>query len=311
MNRRVGLSVARIVRHLHCRRASTLSLLVTLLVMAGGRPVAHAECRMQAMPRAAVAEVIDGGTLRLGDGREVRLAGIVAPLGFDAGISDAQWPPARAARDHLRAIAEGKTVALGGIGSGRTDRLGRIVAQVFVLDGDRELWLQGEMLESGNARVTQQKDQRGCADELLAFEAVARTAGRGVWSNGAYAVRPAARSRDLVSLAGSYVVLTGRISWVAEGRQAIAFGFDSRWTAQHRPTRGVTVFIANNDREMIGTFGGDAQKLRGQNAEVRGWLELRADRQQTAVSIDLTTAGMLILLSDQPSTPAARVEPAE
>ena len=255
---------------------------------------AHATCALSPGPTRTVTRVVDGETLMLDDGREVRLAGALAPRGIDAGIDDASWPAAVAAKAALATLAAGRTVVLGTTGTAKPDRQGRHVAQVFVVEGGRETWLQGEMLAQGHARAYQQKDHRGCADELLAFEKTARDAGRGLWAVGAYQVRPALRTRDLDGMAGTFAVLTGRVAWVAEGRQTIAFGFSRTQSRSFGQRRGVIVMIENGDRDLIGAVGGNAKALEGRQVEVRGWLEQRLGRPPGTSVMDVSLAGMLI-----------------
>ena len=273
----------------------------------GATSQAHAECRLDAGPRRTVATVIDGETLRLDDGGEVRLAGVLAPRGLDAGVADADWPAAMAATAALRALTAGRTVALGFSGTSRRDRANRHVAQVFVIDGDQETWVQGRMLSDGHARATQSKDQRGCADELLAHERQARDAGKGLWAMGAYLPRSAINGRELEGMGNAFAVLSGRVAWVAEGRESVALGF----TPSSQPTlqpwrirnvagrRGVVVMIENRDRALLGTLGGDAKALEGQRVEVRGWLEHRLGRPPGTYVIDVSPSGMIQVLAPE------------
>ncbi len=274
-----------------------LQLLIAVVGLIGASARLHAECRLEAGPRRTVAGVVDGETLRLDDGSEVRLAGMVAPRGLDAGVADAEWPAAMAAMAALRELAVGKTVALGFSGSGRRDRNNRHVAQVFVIDGEMEVWLQGRMLSDGHARATQSKDQRGCAAELLAHERLAREAGKGLWAMGAYLPRSAIASRDLEGMGNAFVVLSGRVAWVAEGRESIAFGFTPQRTRSVASRRGVTVMIENRDRALQGALGGDVKALEGQTLEVRGWLERRLGRPPWSYVIDVSPAGMIQVLA--------------
>src|SRR5262249_46235864 len=90
-----------------------------------------AACRSETIASAMVASAIDGRTLRLADGREIRLAGIeVPPPGS---------PPAEAAKVALAALVEGREVVLRlgtrdakGGATPATDRHGRLPAHVFI-----------------------------------------------------------------------------------------------------------------------------------------------------------------------------------
>ena len=265
------------------------------LVFAVSLPVL-AECRLEPGPRRTVTRVIDGETLLLDDGSEVRLAGALAPRGFDVATEDRDWPAALAATEALAAFTVGRNVALGYSGTAKRDRQNRHVAQVFVIEEGREIWVQGRLLSEGHARAYQQKDQRGCADELLEHEAVARGEQRGVWGIEAYRARPALRTRDLVRMAGKFVVLSGRIQWVAPGREAIAVGFTPSNGRSWSQQRGVVVMIEGRDRELLGAFGGNAKALEGRQVEVRGWLEQRLGRSAGTYVMDVSLAGMIQVL---------------
>jgi hypothetical protein len=72
-----------------------------------------------------------------------------------------------------------------GAGGARRDAYGRALAQVRREDGD---WLQKDLLEAGLARVRTWPDNRAMAAPMLAAEARARAARRGLWG-GAWQVR--------------------------------------------------------------------------------------------------------------------------
>lgn len=276
---------------------------VTALALAMSTAAA-AECRLEPGPRRTVTRAIDGETLQLDDGSEVRLAGALAPRGFDVAMPDNAWPSSLAATQALAAFTVGRNVALGTSGTAKRDRLNRHVAQVFVIENGGEIWVQGRMLGEGHARATQQKDQRGCADELLEHEAVARAEQRGVWTIDAYRARTALRTRDLERMAGKFVVLSGRVAWVAPGREAIAIGFTPSTMRGWTLRRGVVVMIEARDRDLLGTFGGDAKALEGRQVEVRGWLEQRLGRPAGTYVMDISLAGMIRVL-DWPTKEAA------
>jgi len=245
-----------------------------------------------------VIRAIDGETLRLDDGSEVRLIGALAPRPYDAGTDEGHWPAATAATAALAQLTEGRSVALAYTGTARRDRQDRHLAQVFVVDGDAEIWVQGRMLSDGHARAYQRKDARGCLDELLSHERAARQQARGLWSVAAYAVRPATRIRDLPGMTGKFAILTGRVAWVADGRDAIAIGFtatDMRATSQRR---GVVAMIDGRDRDLLGTFGGKIKSLEGQVVEIRGWLEQRIGRPASSYIVDVSLAGLIRIVGD-------------
>ncbi len=129
-----------------------------ILLIAACRPTqllvcnaaAQEHCQLTAIGTANVATVRDGRTLLLGDGRELRLAGIE--------VTD----DSRAA---LQALVAGHPLRLERLGP-EQDRYGRLVAFAFV--GDAKESVQQAMLEQGRARVAMRVGDKACADS--AFE---------------------------------------------------------------------------------------------------------------------------------------------
>lgn len=279
------------------RRFLMTGAITVLLAQAVAAP-SHSECRLEPGPRRTVTRIIDAETLALDDGSEVRLAGALAPRAYDASAETDDWPPERKAVDALTALVKGRNVVLGYLGAARRDRQNRHVAQVFVVEDGKETWVQGQMLRGGHARAYQQKDQRGCWQELLEHEAVARNAGVGLWSVDAYIARPALRTRDLAGMTGRFVILTGRIAWVAPGREVTALGFTPTRLRVWSLRRGVIVMIDNHDRDLLGSLGGDVKALEGKTVEVRGWIERRLGRPEDTYVIDATLAGMIDIKND-------------
>ena len=148
---------------------------------------------LEAGDTAEVKAVIDGDTLTLADGRVVRLVGIAAPkppLGATAGSA----PLAERAAAALAELVLAREVTLA-YGGRRSDRYGRLLAQLYRDDG---LWLQGEMLAHGLARVVTHPDNRALAHQMLERERAARAARLGIWAAPSFAVlRPEEASRHL------------------------------------------------------------------------------------------------------------------
>ena len=83
---------------------------------------------------ARVVEVIDGDTVVLDDGKEVRLVGIQAPkLPFNR-PNFKEWPLAREAKEELEKLVLNQRVTLS-YGGERTDRHGRTLAHLHTDDG--------------------------------------------------------------------------------------------------------------------------------------------------------------------------------
>ena len=207
-----------------------------------------------------VTEVVDGDTLTLDDGREVRLVGLMAPKLSLGRARVPTEPLAEDARSALAALTLGQPVTLW-FGGAREDRYGRHLAHLH-LAADR--WVQGEMLRNGWARVYSFADNRARVADMLALEAAARAARRGIWRLNAYRVLGV---DDLADRAGTYQIVEGRVAAADEvrGRTYLNFGADWR--------RDFTVSIAAADRRR---FAGQApQALAGRLLRVRGWIGSR------------------------------------
>ena len=172
---------------------------------------------------AVVTRAIDGDTVVLEDGQEVRLVGIMAPKLSLGRASVADQPLAYEARDALADLVEGRTVSLA-YGGTRIDRHGRLLAHLFLEDGT---WVQGRMLESGLARVYTFADNRAAAADMLAREDSARQARRGIWAEWFYAVRDGARPESVPL--DSFEIIEGTIVDAAEVDRRVYLNFGEDW----------------------------------------------------------------------------------
>lgn len=244
------------------RRAAAAGLLALTVLAAGPAPAAPVE-----VPRALSAgstgravEIVDGDTLLLADGREVRLVGLQAPK-LPLGRPDfTPWPLAGEAKAALAklALAEELLLAYGGR---RMDRHGRQLAHLYrTRDG---AWLQAALLARGLARVYSFADNRALVGDLLAIERRARAAGRGIWAHPYYAVRTPETVADDV---GSFQLVEGRVedAAVVRGRAYLNFGRDWR--------TDFTVTLAPEVRRLFESEGIDPRDYQGRRVRVRGWI---------------------------------------
>ncbi|MBM3568813.1 MAG: thermonuclease family protein [Alphaproteobacteria bacterium] len=209
-----------------------------------------------------VKSVIDGDTVLLSTGKEVRFVGIQAPKlplgrrGFPT------WPLAPEAKAALEGLALGRAVELACL-QACEDRHGRLLMH---LTSDRGVWLQGEMLRLGLARVYTFADNRARAAEMLAIEADARAARRGIWALDYYAVRTPEQAGGFV---GRYELVEGKVLAVAsaQGTTFLNFGPDHR--------TDFTIGIDAAARKLFREAKRDPKALAGQTVRVRGWIKSR------------------------------------
>jgi micrococcal nuclease len=208
---------------------------------------------------ARVATTADGDTVILADERRVRLAGIDAPRAPLGMASDAIWRQAEAAKAALAELVQGRIVTLR-YGGAASDRYGRVLAQLYREDG---LWLEGEMLRRGLARVHSYVDNRALVAEMLAVEDEARRARRGLWRDPFYAVR---RPEETGRFVESFQLVEGTIVDVAKVKGQIFLNFASDWHS---------AFTAHLPRGALPLFREarlDPLSLKGATVRLRGWV---------------------------------------
>lgn len=219
-----------------------IALALCLAAVAWAVPV-HAET-------ATVRHALDGDSLVLTDGRQVRLIGINAPeIGVD-GRPD--QPLARAAQRRLAEWVAGRSVTLR-FDIEKTDRHGRALAYVMRADGAD---VQAQLAREGLAWCVAIPPNTAHADTYCAAEREARAAKRGVWATPIY--HPAAAER-LGPTDTGFRLVTGTIRRVGSSRHAIYLDL-----APH--------FSVVIPRDAWTTFPPELRATRGQALVARGWV---------------------------------------
>lgn len=234
-------------------------------------PASGAACTLKAGPTRTVVKIIDAETLLLDDNRQLRLIGALAPRSDDANAPADAWPAQIAAHRLLTSLVLGRTVRLA-FGGRRFDRYGRYLAHVFLKDGTErggELWVQGEMLFQGAARAYGLPGSFDCAAELAAHERMARSKRNGIWTIGIYQPIPALATRWLMQLRSRFSIVRGLVRDVARTKSAVYLNFGEDWKTDFTARIGKDVLSAHP------TFDAGLDRLKGQEIEVRGWIERR------------------------------------
>ena len=209
---------------------------------------------------AAAAGVSDGLEVTLADGRTVRLAGIDPPLA----TPDRPDLPARA-RAALEAWLAAGPAELRAVAAG-PDRWGRVAA-VLARPGDDAAGAAGALLAAGLARARPEPGVAACFPALLAAEAEARAARRGLWADPRYAVLASGDAAGLAAQAGGLALVEG-ILHVHEGRGALylALGRD-RW--------GFAAVVSRRDAARFARAGFALGDYEGTPVRLRGDLDAR------------------------------------
>ncbi|MEW5838128.1 MAG: thermonuclease family protein [Pseudomonadota bacterium] len=218
-------------------------------------PAFAADCPSERIDeQVSVQGVSDGDTLRLSDGRRVRIIGINTPeLAHNGRPAD---PLAKQAQAELQALMRKSEHRVGlRLGDEGRDRHGRLLAHVFLADGQS---VEAHMLDAGlAARVAIPPNLWG--QECFAkAESEARAAGRGIWSLPAW--RKPVDARQLPPGAGGFILLQGRVERVGGSRHAQWINLEG----------GVALKI---DHDLLPWFRDfDLKALAGKRVEARGWL---------------------------------------
>ncbi len=240
---------------------------VIAVVSVGGGAVSAADIAACAPDAAAetatVAAVIDGGTLRLADGRVVRLAGIEAPRRPLAVADEEPWPLTEVARAGLERLTAGKAVQVVPVAEA-PDRHGRWRANLYLGAGNE--WLQSVLVAAGLARVHRLPGDPRCVFALLGAEKAAREGRLGLWRSPDYAVLQAG-DPSLQGRTGLYELVEGRVARVGHGAYMIFLDFGRDYW------RDFTIMISPRVAESLASAGVPADGLAGRPIRVRGVIE--------------------------------------
>lgn len=229
-------------------------------------PAGASPCALPAAPEAVtVQRALDGDTVALTDGREVRLAGIMAPKP-PLGTSPTEWPIGDESKRMLDDEVAGRTLSLRR--AGEPDRHGRLVGYLAEPAETDHAGVASGLLQRGYARAAADRAGRDCGATLLAAEAPARLERLGLWAQPYYEVRDAGDGASLGTDIGRFEVAEGRVDSVRtlNGRTYVNFG--RRWR------NALALAISGPALKRLGGLGGLGVE-RGARLRVRGVVERR------------------------------------
>ena len=240
------------------RRDGVLNGFLTAMLAAGlaaalgdataraAEPLSAHACGADEIGRGTVSRILDGRTFVLDDGREVRLAAIEVPP-TPALHDPGQAPDGKATAAALNALAGGDQVTLRGAEIA-SDRYGRMVAYTYTMrDGD-EIFVQGELIADGFARVGD-RVTHACAGELLSREKAARKARLGLWADPYYDVVNVETPVDVPAQRGRFALVEGTVTSVRESGATIYVNFGRRRSEERLRSRNET--SAHSRRQVL------------------------------------------------------------
>lgn len=214
---------------------------------------------------ASVRYVYDGDTIRLADGRRVRLIGIDAPeIARDERPGE---PLAERARDRLKQMiaSSGDRVGLR-YGNERHDDYGRDLAHLY--DKDR-LNLSAALLSNGLAVILPVPPNLSLSDCYAEAEARARAQARGLWGRpDLRELRSSMLGREDVD---SYRVVRGTVTRIGHSRSSVWVNLGE----------GFALRIARQDLEWFNEWDWDG--LVGHELRVRGQIYRRNGQMRMSI----------------------------
>ena len=238
-------------------RQRTHRALQTALITVALAATAHAAraCGTVSLGEGRVAAIADSRTLKLEDGRLIKLSGIESGASVDT------------VKAALRDLAQGRPVTLKGAKTD-PDRYGRL--QAFVSVSGSETPIQYALLERGLVLVGGRIGDRACAQALLGREQAARAAGLGLWGQNGYRLHRSGEPAAILQDQGRFAIVEGKVLSVRESGNTIYVNFGRRWSEDF------TVTIAKRSESHFISGGLTPRSLSGQTVRVRGFVEERA-----------------------------------
>ena len=228
---------------------------IGLTLLLAVTPAQAQDCGLANQGEGRVAAVIDGRSLRLDDGRDIRLSGL-APL-----------PPGHAARA-TAALAPfvGASVTLHG-DSDTPDRYGR--QTMLVRDAGTGNSIQAELLAKGDALVD--LTLTACDAPFRAAESAARRGKIGIWRDDTV-IKNAESAGDILAGIGRFSVVEGRVLSVRQAGSVTYINFGRRWT------QDFAVTIPGRALPLFAAAGLTPNAFAGKRLRIRGFIVQRGAR---------------------------------
>jgi endonuclease YncB( thermonuclease family) len=225
------------------------------------RQGAPSNCQLQPGGESTVVAIAGPQTLRLADGRFVRLSEILVP-----GAAPSGFDPSQGAAAYLRQAAAGRKVEVK-FGGTQRDRYGVYAGHIYIA-GEPAVWLQEGLVSAGLATVYPQTDNHACSRELLALETDAREKKRGHWGLAYFKVLQARDPRSILNLVQTYQIVEGTVSSATEsgGRLTLQFERQNKF--------GFVAILEPTARRRF-TDKQTLESWAGLGLRIRGWVEKR------------------------------------
>ena len=221
--------------------------------------------------------VLDGQRL-ITEGQQIVLTGIKTPEHWPDHPQFKNWPHGRQATKQLRSLVQGHRISLKCVG--KADRYGRLHGYLFTGDqlSDVRASVQYVLVQAGAAMVwpTQQEDSNYTV--LLDAENTAKMAGKGIWADSAYDIRPATASLPR----NFFLTVTGPVQSAEVRKSELRVNFGKDWRTDF--TAYIHIRKSSLDPALIQT---------GTCLTLRGWIYGRS-----GPAMDINHPGQIISLDN-------------
>lgn len=199
--------------------------------------------------------MVDGDTVRLSDGRSVRMIGLNAPETGKKGQS--AQPFAEAAKRRLQVLVDQSDGQVSvRVGEQATDHYGRTLANLYGRNGAN---LEAQLLSEGLGYLVAVSPNVALVDCQQAAENAARQAGLGLWRNS-----PVQSPNQINN--GGFAVVSGEVSNVQRNGGGVWIEFQNSLVLRIAPN-----LVSQFDLASL-------QRLKGRKVEARGWVVDRSRR---------------------------------
>ena len=210
-------------------------------------------CEAQAYDEVATLEkVYDGDTIKLTDGRKVRLIGINSPeMGYGQRAEQAY---AIDARETLKQFFARSRIVRLRFGKDKKDRYKRVLAHVFNRDGQN---VAAQLIRRGLGYAIVVPPNDWQMDCYFTLEKEARRAGRFIWNHPGYLPKDPTKLKPTQT---GFQIVEGRVTAIGHGKKTIWLDMGS-------------AFALRVNRDHLQYFNEyPIQELKGRRLRVRGWV---------------------------------------
>jgi endonuclease YncB( thermonuclease family) len=226
--------------------------------------------------RVRVVHVYDGDTVKLHDGRRLRLIGIDTPeVSRNGKVSETLAEPAKVALEEL--LDQHNSTLLLRHGQEQRDHYGRLLAHAFLDDGSN---VAVYLLERGLATTLVVPPNTWAHDCYQSREDRARAARHGLWALANY--QPL-ESRALPLATRGFRLVRGQVKEIRQSRHNV-------WLDLEGP---LVIKIAR--RDLINFDPGFPENLTGRRIETRGWIR----KDDRGLRLNLRHPAAIIVLGRQ------------